>query len=542
MKYYIYILFSVVLLVSCKGQKQVAESRYATKPLVQVEQEQLDKEALLVSAKAQQLVGSTSEAMAQYAAILKRDPGYAPANYEMSQLLMRMGMMDSALACVKRAVKADGSNVWYLKQQAAVYEQMRDGKNLVATWEAIVRRNPEVMEYYYELSDANLKTNNIPAAVEVLNRVEKKIGVSEMISLQKQRLWDAYGKPEKAMKEIETLAAAMPQETKYSAILAESYMKQQQYAKAKVCYDRILAADPNDEYVHISLASYYKAVGDMDNAYEELKKGFSHPAIDATSKLQILGSFYSNDEFYGVESKHTFPLLDQIMAQCEDKSTYALFYGDVLMRQQKYAEAAVQLRLALTKDSSQYEVWEALLICLSETNEEDVMLDYARRAQTLFPLHALPYYLQGFSCMQHKQYAEGKELLRRCEKLGFPHGYLEFETYGLLADCLYHTGETELAFGYYDKCLELRADEPGVLNNYAYYLAQAGVRLERACEMAAKAVKSAPENATFLDTYAWVLHKMGRDKEALPVIQKAVKLDPKSETLNNHLKEIAAAL
>jgi hypothetical protein len=31
---------------------------------------------------------------------------------------------------------------------------------------------------------------------------------------------------------------------------------------------------------------------------------------------------------------------------------------------------------------------------------------------------------------------------------------------------------------------------------------------------------------------------MGRDKEALPYLEKAVRLDPKSETLRKHLEEV----
>ena len=57
--------------------------------------------------------------------------------------------------------------------------------------------------------------------------------------------------------------------------------------------------------------------------------------------------------------------------------------------------------------------------------------------------------------------------------------------------------------------------------------------------MAQRAVELAPNDPTFLDTYAWVLHKMGRNEEALPIIKKAVELDNgKSETLKEHLNAI----
>ena len=35
-------------------------------------------------------------------------------------------------------------------------------------------------------------------------------------------------------------------------------------------------------------------------------------------------------------------------------------------------------------------------------------------------------------------------------------------------------------------------------------------------------IESEPENSTYLDTYAWILHKMGRNDEALTFIEKAI--------------------
>ena len=76
------------------------------------------------------------------------------------------------------------------------------------------------------------------------------------------------------------------------------------------------------------------------------------------------------------------------------------------------------------------------------------------------------------------------------------------------------------------------------LNNYAYYLSEQGIELEKALAMSRKTIDAEPDNANSLDTYAWILHLLGRDKEALPYMEKAVRLDPQSETLKKHLEEI----
>lgn len=530
------------MLAGCGGQKAAssgADSRYRRAPIREVGEEALRTDAALIDAKALQMSGHADEALAAYAELAAKEPRCGAAWYEMSRLLQQRGWTDSARACIGRAVALADTNRWYLLQQAEVQTMQGDGLGLVATWERIVQLWPEKLEYYYELSNAHIAAGNIEGAVEALNRVEKKIGVTEPISLQKQRLWSAAGKADKAEQEVEALAEAMPQEKRYQAMLAEANMGRKKYAKAKRYYDRVLAADPDDEYIHIQLAEYWKAVGKPDEAARELTQAFANPKLDCRTKVQLLTTFYSADEFYGAQSTRTFGLLDTVMAHCDDSAAYALLYGDVLMRQRKYSEAARWLEMSLTLDSSRYEVWEGLLICLTEVPERETdMAALAARAAKLFPMHTLPHYLQALYDVKHEQYAEALQHLEKAEKWGFTKGYLEAETYGLMAEAAYRTGDYERAWRCFDRCIELRPDDWGTLNNYAYYLSERGIELEKALEMSRRTIEAEPDNANSLDTYAWILHLLGRDAEGLPYMRKAVKLDPQSETLQRHLKEM----
>lgn len=537
----------VLLWAGCRTAKPtVAEhaSAFQRKPITEVTQQQLELDNMLITAKTQQLTGNDEAALKSFRQLLAKEPTNAAVLHEMGRIMEQYGSHDSALHYYQRAVEADANNVWYKLSLANVYEFQHNGRNLVATWETIVKQQPEVIEHYYDLSNAYLLNNDAVGAIDALNRLEKKIGVTEPISLQKKRLWEAIGRPDKAQKEIEALANAMPQETRYNAMLAELFMQQKNYVKAKSYYDRIAAADPSDEYIHISLANYYKLTNQPDKAFAEMKTAFLNPRLDGKSKLQILGSFYTDEEFYGSCSQQAFELLDIAMSQCNDSLSYALFYGDVLMRQEKYADAARQFRLHLTADSSRYEVWEALLICESEIEgHEDVVLHYAQRAEKLFPLHTLPYYLQAAVIGMRGNHSEALRLLQQCEKIGFNKGYLEAETYALLAEthhALQHPTET---YYYCDKFLQLHPDDIHILNNYAYYLAEANERLADALAMSARTIKQEPKNSTFLDTYAWVLYKLGRYAEALQYMEQAIaNSEAPSDTLQQHLKAIQQAL
>ena len=54
--------------------------------------------------------------------------------------------------------------------------------------------------------------------------------------------------------------------------------------------------------------------------------------------------------------------------------------------------------------------------------------------------------------------------------------------------------------------------------------------------MSAKCVKAEPLNATYLDTYGWILHKLGKHQEALKYLKKAIDNDetPSGEILDHY--------
>lgn len=530
------VLTCACILVSCKGSRTAATpaDRYRRAPVVTVEPALLEQQNLLADAKLQQELAHYSRAAALYRQLLSQDASCGAANYELSKVLTAQLRLDSAVTYAERAVRCDPKNVWYHMQCANLYKNTGQGDKLTREWETIVQQNATVLDYYYELANAYMQTGDYKHAVSTLNRVEGIIGITESNSLLKEKIWNAAGDGKKANREIERLAAAMPHDAKYNAILAESYMKAGHYAKAKSCYDKVLAANPDDEYIHISLAQYYRATDNPAQAYQELKKGFANPKLDCQTKVQVLASFYTKEEFYDTRAPYAYDLLNDAMRNSTDSTAYALLYGDVLMRQGKYAEAAGQLKRYLAKDSSKYDVWEALLICENELGDRQETLDYATRAAALFPLHLLPYYIQAVDAYTQQRYDEALSLLRRCEKIGFTGGYLQQETYALLADCYHAQGDYRQTFAYYDKLLALNPDNATVLNNYAYYLSERGERLADALTMAEKAVK-AQRNSTFLDTYAWVLYKLGRYDEARSQMKQCLEADKNpSDTVRKH--------
>jgi tetratricopeptide (TPR) repeat protein len=94
--------------------------------------------------------------------------------------------------------------------------------------------------------------------------------------------------------------------------------------------------------------------------------------------------------------------------------------------------------------------------------------------------------------------------------------------YEVMGEILHKKGRAKEAFVAYDSCLQWKPDNLPCLNNYAYYLSLRDEQLERAEQMSHKTIKAEPKNATYLDTYAWILFMQDRYSEAKIYIDQAL--------------------
>ena len=541
----IYILLIASVLVGCKNSAKVSEpkSKYTRKPITEVTESQLKADALAIDAKMQVETGDYENAVALYNDILKKYPDYAVAYYELGSLYYSLGEVGKAIEYSKKADQLSPGNIWYKLQLAELYERTHQTSELIKVRSEMLDLNSTKPEFYYELANAYTAAGRYKEAVAVFNRVEKIIGITEPVSMQKQKLWYAVGDSTKALKEIEALAKANPDEQKYNAILANMNMERRNYPEALKYYTRIAENNPDDEYIHVSLAEYYKKVGNSEKAYDELKKAFQNPKLDIRSKRQILGTFYNSEEFYTSQSKYAFDLAETLIQQDPDSASYSLFYGDILMRQGKYERAANYLRNYLALDSSDAEIWSALVRCDFALDNDSLVLSDAARACNLFPTDPMFYYMQGMSLYRMERKDEAIAVLEKGVKSGFSNMYLEADFYQMLAELHHQQGNNEVSDAYYEKVLKIIPDDISVMNNYAYSLAGRGVNLDKAHKMSRTTIEKEPKNAYYLDTYAWVLYKMGNYKEAERYILLAIKYSEKEDnrTCYEHYVEILKA-
>ena len=88
------------------------------------------------------------------------------------------------------------------------------------------------------------------------------------------------------------------------------------------------------------------------------------------------------------------------------------------------------------------------------------------------------------------------------------------------------------------KALELRPDQPQVLNYLGYSFVEMQTNLDEALEMIEKAVAAEPDSGYITDSLGWVLYRLGRYEEAVVHMERAVELLPIDPIINDHLGDV----
>ena len=99
---------------------------------------------------------------------------------------------------------------------------------------------------------------------------------------------------------------------------------------------------------------------------------------------------------------------------------------------------------------------------------------------------------------------------------------LEGQFYTNLGDAYNELKDYSKSDENYEKALSINSKDANVLNNYAYYLSIREDSLDKAEQMSRLSNELEPLQASYQDTYGWIMYKQNKLEEAKIWIEKAI--------------------
>lgn len=490
-----------------------------------------------------QNIGTLREAAKMYEAALRKVPEHAASYYRLSGIARMINDPNAALRYARQAYRIDTACRDYADNYARMLTVKGDYVAADSLFTILLERDPSDIETMSLLAILKLEQGKPDEALALVDTAEVRGGIRpQMVDVKRQALirTERYAEAFDYMSEV---CARMPGEASFRVQLAELAAALRRDSVALANYGAAIELDSAGLAPRMALAEYYRIKEMWPQFPEALVPVFAHADFPAKAKAEYFDTYVRTyPDVYRRYFVYMARLADAALRAAPDDPDARELYVRNLIYSGQYDLAHQFLTDWITEGRAPLKFYRDVIEMAQFRERPDTVQKYIGLARARFPRNPE----LGMTVL-FTQFQSGDTLAA----IGTAHGVIRHSrndsitssAYGFCGDMAHLRGDNKAAYRYYGHALKLMPDSPVILNNFAYYLSEEQRDLDRALKMSARANELDPQNATYLDTQAWVLYRLGRYEEAQTLMRQALVLDATgSSELLLHYGDILYAL
>ena len=455
---------------------------------------------------------------------LKADPGSPELISRTFSMEAQAGHFDKALPLAEQVLKLDGSDA--VADLVLLIDRVKAGDKAAALARAEALPNDGLHRYLGPVARAwtQMAVGNLAGADAALQELDKFDGFAPLKYFQLGLLYDFAGKPDKAEQYYkQTLDATGQLNWRLTDAMANFYQRHGHPDQADAIYKRFIKENSGSELAESVLAT--KPVGVPAPLIGSAEDGLAEGLFDLASVVNQpettdVALLYDRSALYLRPHLAVAQLLLADILSGENKAQESLDVLSGIPASSRYAWSA-QLRRAANLETlgrADEAVAELRAMAAKEPARTgaEIQLGDLLRDQKRFSQAADAY----------------SEAIRRLKAAGgTPHWPLYYSR-GIAYE---RSGQWSLAEADLEHALELKPDQPLVLNYLGYSWIDRGEKLKRGLKMIERAVALRPEDGYIVDSLGWAHYRLGDYAGAVEYLEKALELVPDDPTINDHL-------
>ena len=453
-----------------------------------------------------------------------------------------LGKDSVACAMLESIVSENPDNEDYNDALVSQYARTGNWKAAIAVYERIVGTAHTKSEIYKSLYTLYYNDDNFEKALEVLDRIEEIEGKSDELTELRLRLYMLLSRHDEMIAIIKNSIAENPDDTRQMTVLGEVYTLLGKYGPAEETFKQTLEKSPEDVHTLKALINLYAQTENEDGFCNTMERLIRSEATDTETRLSNLVNYILYKE--KKDSTYIKPFFQELLQLPYDRLALYESYADYLeYRNAGTSELIPVYEKIVELDSENVGAIIKLLQYAIKEEDKEAVSRYADEALLYLPHKLELYFYKGFARYLLGNKMESIDIYK--EGLGKRDADTELAVvaavFTTLGDTYHELDMKKESYAAYDSALVYEPYRMEVLNNYAYYLSIENKELQKALEMSRKTIDEEPENPTYLDTYAWILFKLGRYEEAKAYAEKILSIDEEmSYVVLHHIGDIFA--
>lgn len=455
----------------------------------------------------------------------------AEAHFLLAQYYQTQKKDSLALHSFEKATQLKPQNNSYLEALARSCISNRNYKDAIVAYEKLYannKKNEDALDILLRLYQHQKDFDNM---LKIINRKEEINGSDEETTLMKVNVYELLNKKKEALEALQSLAAEHPHDIGYQLMVGNWLMQNEKHKEAYKIFAKALQEEPDNTLAQASMYDYYVAQEEVSKAKDMMEQMLISSKTESKTKVNLLKNVIQESLELKQDSTEVLQLFDRVTKANPKDGGVAeikLAYLNLLSVPDSVKLKAMKEVLAITPDNAPVRV-QLIEQRWQEKNWDEIIV-LSEEAQAYNPEEMAFYYFMGMAYYHKDDKDKALEAFKRGVDEINEKSNKDFvsDFYAIMGDLLHQKGQIEEAFAAYDSCLQWKPDNVGCLNNYAYFLSLTGKQLDKAEQMSYRTIKAEPTNATYLDTYAWILFIQGRYAEAQIYIDQAITHDTDS--------------
>lgn len=383
---------------------------------------------------------------------------------------------------------------------------------------------PEVAAAYAQSLASTGRKADIDRALAVYDTIEARDGLTIPLTTLRLRVYLQQADTTAILNEVRRLTEAAPTVAENAVMAGDVYAQMGRNDSALTFYNKAIELDPASGVAYYSRANLYLSMGDSTAYDREIFLALGQPDLDVETKTELMRDYVSKLYREPSQRERISSLFDRLIATHPHESVIHGLYGDYLAAIGQYGAAAEQVSYETDLDPSDPERWRMLCSLYLTLEDYDRAVETVETATGFFPDDTqLP--LMGAAAFTNAE--RPKDAIDLLDK-ALANTTFDDETRSNLltsrGDAFYKLGLPDSAFIDYDEAIRLNPANFLAMNNAAYFLACSDRDLEHALNLITRASAGRPDDATVLDTYAWVEFKRCNYDKARELIDRTLAL------------------
>jgi tetratricopeptide (TPR) repeat protein len=527
-------IVGIFFLTGCSGAKTAERRQDQKSGVSEREREHVHDRALrhFIDGTGLEAKGSYAEAILEYQEALQAEPN-AAIYYAISRDYALLEKYSRAAEAAREAVRLEPRNIPYRENLAAIYLNTFQQDHAIREYEHIVEIDSEYAPGWFALARLYQPTRPLKA-LEIYEKLLDRDGGQWDVLLQCATLYSALGRFDSAAAKYREMLEIDPSNKQLQRQLAETYAKSGKLNDAADILESMVETDSSNAETLTALANVYldqKEYKKSINIFENLlKRGIKDPEI----KLRIGVGFFGLTEHDSTLVPRAKGIFEEVQKDMPNDWRPYWYLGALASNQRDDSLAGDYFERVTQLAPWNADAWWFLGSSLFGRGKYDQVLEVAGRAEHAVPKDFRGYLLEGLAYTRLDKQEDALKALEKAYELN-PKDLNTLSTLALTYDNLHRYKDSDRI---YEEALKIDPKSALLLNNYGYSLAERGVQLQRALEMAKQAVAAEPENAAYLDTYGWVFYRLEKYEDAATYIEKAIATGKASAVVQEHLGDI----